>query len=173
MVHTDTTMADALKDYANTALHTKDIAVKYGVSPSTLTVWAKKAKVPLRGRGRDKQTQPDTRQRKILEMAEVITQAQVGKMFSGITKQRVSKIVKRWSGWKHPRQSPFQAEDVILWKGKFFTVLEGGVHCGRVRDDQGRIIHTFYWHMDGCIAQKVDPNMAKKTNGHRRARAKK
>jgi transposase-like protein len=166
-------MSDALKDYANTEIPTSEIATKYRVSPSTLTVWAKKAKVPLRGRGRSKLKQPNARTREILELAEVMVLEDVGGRF-GMSKQRVAKIVKRWKDWKRPRQSPFVPEDVILWKGKYYTVLEGGLHFGKVKDEKGLVIHNFYWNMQGSLALKVDAeSMAqRKLNGQHKAKPK-
>lgn len=166
-------MSEALKDYANTDLPTSEIALKYEVSPSTLTVWAKKAKLPLRGRGREMLKQPDARTREILELAEVMVLKDVGSRF-GMSKQRVQKIVKRWKDWKRPRQSPFVPEDMILWKGKYYTVLEGGLHFGKVRDDKGLVIHNFYWNMRGTVAVKVDGEaMAnRQANGHGKLKLK-
>jgi transposase len=148
-------MADALKDYANTTISTKDIAARYDVSASTLTVWAKKAKIALRGRGRDKMKQPDARTREILEMADALTLEETGERF-GMTKQRVAKIVKRWNGWQRPTQSPFAPDDVVLWKNKLYTVVEGGPIFGKVRDERGITIHNFYWNMHGSVATRVD-----------------
>jgi transposase len=148
-------MADALKEYANTALPTKEIAAKYDVSASTLTVWAKKAKIALRGRGRDKMRQPDARTREILQTAETLTLDETGKRF-GMSKQRVQKIIKRWKDWQRPKQSPFVPDDVIQWKGKLYTVIEGGPMFGKVRDERNVTIHNFYWNMHGSQAIKVD-----------------
>jgi hypothetical protein len=82
--------------------------------------------------------------------------------------------VKRWKDWKRPRQSPFVPEDVILWKGKYYTVLEGGLHFGKVRDEKGLVIHNFYWNMQGSLALKVDAeSMAqRKINGQHKAKPK-
>lgn len=154
-------MADALKDYGDASFSARDIADKYGVSMSTLTVWARKAGVKLRGRGRTKQTQPDSNTRRILEAAEVMPQEVVGRQFGGVTKQRISKILKRWQNWRKPDRSPFVTEDVIRWKGKHFKVLQPGPLFGKVVNEHGEIMHNFYWHMGGSLAVKTDPSKMK------------
>jgi transposase-like protein len=157
MAHADTVMADALKDYVNSpSTSVTAIAEKHGVSPSTLTVWAKKAKVKLRGRGRERQRQPSARTREILELTETLTLEDVGARF-GMSKQRVGKIVKRWKDWQKPRQSPFVTDDVVKWKGNLYKVIEGGVLFGKVMDQTGQVVHNFYWNMAGSLAVKVDP----------------
>lgn len=161
MAHADTVMADALKDYVNSPnTPTSVIAKRHGVSPSTLTVWAKKAKLKLRGRGRESQRQPNARTRAILELAEALTLEEVGERY-GMTKQRVSRIVRRWKDWKKPRQSPFVVDDVIQWKGEIFKVVEEGALFGKVITLDGQIMHNFYWNMQGSLAQRVDPSLWK------------
>lgn len=152
-------MADALKDYVNNpSMSATDIAEKHGVSPSTLTVWAKKARIKLRGRGRQSLRQPSARTREILELAESLTLEEVGLRF-GMKKQRVSKIVKRWKDWKKPTKAPFVVDDIVLWKGAYYKVLEAGTLFGKVVDQAGLIAHNFYWNLGGEQAVKVDPSL--------------
>jgi transposase-like protein len=152
-------MADALKDYVGCpTMSASSIATKHGVSPSTLTVWAKKARIKLRGRGRESQRQPTCRTRDILELAESLTLDDVGKRF-GMTKQRVSRIVKRWKDWKKPTKAPFVVDDVVQWKGGLYKVLEAGALFGKVVDQSGQIAHNFYWNLGGETAVKVDPSL--------------
>lgn len=161
-------MSDALKDYANTERPTKDIAEQYGVSASTLTVWAKKQGIQLRGRGRACQRQPDARTCEILEAAESLVLEDVGNMF-GMSKQRVSKILRRWKGWKKPKDTPFEPGEQIVWKDQVFTVIQGGPIFGKVQNDKGEVIHNFYWTMNGYQAvRKSDYKPA--TNGHAKKR---
>lgn len=154
-------MADALKDYVNSPnTSVTAIAEKHGVSPSTLTVWAKKANIRLRGRGRESQRQPGARTREILELADSLTLEDVGARF-GMSKQRVSRIVKRWKDWKKPRQPPFVVDDIIQWRGTIYKVIEAGTLCGKVVDQAGGVVHHFYWNMAGTLAVKVDPSLWK------------
>jgi transposase len=162
MNHSDRAMSDALKDYVNTERPTKDIAAQYGVSASTLTVWAKKQGIALRGRGRERQRQPDARTREILEMAETLVLEDVGKA-AGISKQRVSKILRRWKGWKKPKETPFEPGERIMWKDQEFEVIMGGPLFGKVKNMGGEIIHNFYWTMDGNQAVRKSDY---KPNGH-------
>jgi transposase-like protein len=163
-------MADALKDYVNSpSTSVTAIAEKHGVSPSTLTVWAKKAKIRLRGRGRESQRQPSARTREILELADTLTQEEVGERF-GMSKQRVSRILRRWKDWKKPRQSPFVVDDVIQWKGTLYKVIEPGALFGKVVDQAGQVVHNFYWNMAGSLAIKVDPSLwNRKPSGRKKA----
>jgi len=159
MAHPNTIMADALKDYVNCpTMSATNIAEKHGVSPSTLTVWAKRARIRLRGRGRQSLRQPSARTREILELAESLTLEDVGKRF-GMKKQRVSKIVKRWKDWKKPAKAPFVVDDVVRWKGGYYKVLEAGPLWGKVVDQNGQIAHNFYWNLGGEMAVKVDPSL--------------
>ena len=150
-------MSEALKDYADPTRKTKDIASKYGVSPSTLTVWARKAGIPLRGRGRDRSEEPDARTRAILEAAASLKQEEVATRF-GITKQRISKIVKRWKGWERPSVAPFAVGDVVEWIGAEYVVLEAGPLFGTVKNAAGDIIRNFYWNVRNSKAHKVEPH---------------
>lgn len=156
-LHSDEVMSEALKDYADPTRKTKDIAAKYNVSASTLTVWARKAGIQLRGRGRDRNEEPDARTRAILEAAAALKQEEVAARF-GITKQRISKIMKRWKGWKKPSTAPFAVGDVIEWNGAEYTVLEAQPLFGVVRDSTGDVINPFYWNMRGFRAHKVEPH---------------
>lgn len=74
---------------------TERISKKYGVCTATLTVWANKAGLPLRHRGRRRMTEPTPRQRSIVEMARICTYDAIADRF-GITKQGVYRIVRRW-----------------------------------------------------------------------------
>lgn len=89
----------ALTDYQSGKMTVCKIAKKYRVCPATLTVWAKRAKVPLRRRGRRRMAGPTSRQRAILGLAGIVNYDLIGKKF-GITKQGVSRIVRRWRSVK-------------------------------------------------------------------------
>lgn len=156
-------MSDALKDYVQTDRPTKEIAAKHGVSASTLTVWAKKQGIALRGRGRERQRQPNARTRQILELADTLVLEDVGARF-GLSKQRVSKILRRWKGWKKPKETPFESGDAIMWKNQRFEVIEGGPLFGKVKNAKNEVIHNFYWTMGGHQAVREEDYKA--SNGH-------
>src|ERR1035438_8695230 len=85
----------ALRDYQSSQMTTERIAKKYRVCTASLTVWAKRAGLPLRQRGRRRMTEPNSRQRAIIEMAGILKYSAVANAF-GITKQGVYRIVRRW-----------------------------------------------------------------------------
>jgi len=134
----------ALADYKDSKLTSEEIAGLHGVSTATLTVWAKKAGLRLRTRGRRTMMTPTARHLKILELAGHLRYAQIAHIF-GMHKQQVHQIVKRWRNWKRPLGAPFKPGDIIAWKGKRLTVLEAGQTEGTLRDEEGGIYRHFTW----------------------------
>lgn len=149
-------MAEALIDYQNTALTVEAIAVKHGVSSATLTVWAKKAGLPLRMRGRKAQERPTPRQLEIIKLASVYRYDQVGERF-GMKKQSIHRIVKRWRNWAQPKSAPFTPGDLIVWRGKKFTVLEANHQDGTLMDEHEKIYKNFTWN-GGKMPKKIGVN---------------
>jgi hypothetical protein len=163
IVQTDSVVMAALSDYVNhPELFTKDIADRYGISTATLTVWATNAGVTLRSRGLHKMDMPTTRQRQILEMAALYSYEKVGEHF-GISRSRVSAVVKRWKGWKVPIVPPFKPGDILLWRNKRrkerLIVVDAGLTRGTVKDESGRTLRAFTWSSKGRLPKKigVDP----------------
>jgi len=153
----DKVMADALADYQQRELTTDEIAAKHGISSATLTVWAKKAGLPLRNRGRKKQEVPTPRQMEIIKLASVYKYDQVGARF-GMHKQSIHRIVKRWRNWAEPRKAPFAPGDILLWRGKKFVVLEANHHDGTLREEKtGKEWKNFSWN-GGRIPKKIGTN---------------
>lgn len=93
-----------LRDFITSKETTKEIARRHGISASALTARAKKAGLPLRKRGRWQLLEPTAKQKEILRLARTQTYAEVGSRF-GLSKQRVSQLVRRWSDWKGPNGS--------------------------------------------------------------------
>lgn len=153
----DRVMAEALADYQDRVLTTDEIAAKHSVSAATLTVWAKKAGMALRNRGRKKQELPTPRQMEIIRLASVYKYEQVGARF-GMHKQSIHRIVKRWRNWSQPRKAPFEPGDLLLWRGKKFVVLEANHHDGTLREEKtGKIWKNFGWN-GGRIPKKIGVN---------------
>jgi predicted DNA-binding protein (UPF0251 family) len=150
----DSLMAAALADYKKGALTTKDIAAHYGISQSTLTVWATNAGFKLRSRGRRKLMEPTTRQREILRLAEVHTYEQVGQRFD-MKKQAIHRIVRQWRTWMKPKRPPFVVGDIIQWQGQRLTVLSAGLQSGTLRNAKGKIFMNFPWNHRGKLPTKV------------------
>lgn len=94
--------APELRDFIQSTETTREIASRHGISQSTLTARAKRAGLPLRKRGRWQLLEPTAKQKQILRLVRTQTYAEVGFRF-GMSKQRVSQVVRRWSGWNQPR----------------------------------------------------------------------
>ena len=152
----DVVMAAALADYQKREMTTEEIGAKHGISTATLTVWAKKAGMPLRNRGRKKQELPTPRQMEIIKLASVYKYDQVGAKF-GMHKQSIHRIVKRWRGWASPRKAPFVPGDMLLWRGKKFTVIEANHQDGILVDERGKVFKNFAWN-GGRIPKKIGVN---------------
>ena len=142
-------MAQTLTDYQEGKMTVEEIAANHGISTATITIWAKKAGLTLRQRGRRTQREPTPRQMEIVKLASVYTQADVGARF-GMHKQSVNRIVKRWGrriAGALPRKPPFDPGDIIRWRGKLFTVLDANHLDGVVCDEQGRFRRNFKWRV--------------------------
>jgi transposase len=146
--------AAALSDYRGSDLTTEEIATKHGISSATLTVWAKKANIALRNRGRKTQTEPTPRQLAIVKLSANFSYEQVGKRF-GMKKQSIHRIVTRWKHWGETASPPFERGDVILWRNRKFTVLEARKDEGTLREEPtGKQYKNFSW-TGGRIPKKV------------------
>ncbi|MCL4785377.1 MAG: hypothetical protein KJ070_01085 [Verrucomicrobia bacterium] len=84
-----------LAEYQANQKTTNEIAQAHHISLATITVWAKKAGLPLRRRGRRRMSETTPRNRLILELAETLTYEATSRRF-GISRQGVWRIVKRW-----------------------------------------------------------------------------
>lgn len=154
MAHTDKTRAEAIQDYLRGDLYTREIAKKHGVSPSTITAWATSAGVKLRSRGRHKQDEPTVRQKKIIELAQVLKYDEVGSRF-GISKQAVHRILIRWKAFVKPKRAPFVPGDVILWRNQKFTVYMADIDGGTLVDSKGKLVRCVVWNSGGRTPKKV------------------
>ena len=152
----DTKMASALADYTQGDMTVQDIAKKHDISTATLTVWAKKAGLTLRQRGRRRQVMPTERQLEIIKLASVYRYDQVGARWR-MHKQSVHRIVKRWRNWAQPKKSPFSPGDMLVWRGKKFTVIDANQHDGTLLDEKNVIWKNFAWN-GGRVPKKVGVN---------------
>lgn len=146
----------ALEDYKNRDMTVVEIARKYSVCPATLTVWAKKADIPLRLRGRRKHEQPTARQMEIIKMASRLQLDEVGAHF-GMHRQSVHRIVKRWRNWAQPSKPPFDPGDRLVWRGKHFTVIDSNRTDGTLVDERGTVYKNFAWN-GGRVPRKIGVN---------------
>ncbi|HEY5911660.1 MAG TPA: hypothetical protein VJA21_13755 [Verrucomicrobiae bacterium] len=95
-----------LREYQASDDTLETIGGRHGVPISTITCWAKKNEIPLRGRGRNLQKEPSYQNQQILFSLPGQTYDEVGRKF-GITKSRVAGIVKRWRDWAKESHLPF------------------------------------------------------------------
>lgn len=84
-----------LAEYQASQKTTSEIAHEHHISTGTITVWAKKAGLCLRRRGRKRMNETPARNKLILELAETQTYEATGRRF-GISRQGAWRIVKRW-----------------------------------------------------------------------------
>jgi hypothetical protein len=92
-------LSPELLEFINSPVSTSEIAARYGISPSTLTVRAKRAGLPLRNRGRHPMKEPTPVQKKILAVA-AIYGCQGAALRFDMSKQRVNKLQHRWKEWQ-------------------------------------------------------------------------
>lgn len=92
------TLSPELWEFVNSPVPTSEIAARYGISPATLTVRAKRAGLPLRKRGRWPLSAPTPHQKKILAFA-AIHGCQRAALRFDLSKQRVNKLQHRWKLW--------------------------------------------------------------------------
>ena len=152
----DVVMAATLADYQKREMTTEEIAAKHGISTATITVWAKKAGLTLRQRGRRRQERPTAHQMEIIKLASLYKYDQVGARFM-MHKQSVHRIVKRWRNWASPRQAPFAPGDILLWRGKRFTVIDANHQDGTLIDERNVLYKNFAWN-GGRIPKKIGVN---------------
>lgn len=147
-------MALALADYQNRDMTSEEIAAKHEVSTATLTVWATKAGIPLRMRGRKKQEVPTPLQLQIVKLASVYNYDKVGQRF-GKHKQSIHRIVKRWKDWSPHRKSPFVPGDVIVVDRKKFAVIDAGRHDGTLFELRTKKVYKKFSWNGGRIPRKI------------------
>jgi transposase-like protein len=92
---TDKIIRAAVAEHQRDSSTTAEIAKRYGVSPATISVWARKSGALLRSRGRRPAPGPTKHQMAILEAVRHKTYESVARE-NGVTRQRIHWIVKRW-----------------------------------------------------------------------------
>lgn len=152
--HSDKVVAEALEEYQRNDSTTRSIAKKHHISASTLTVWAQKANLKLRPRGRRLLVAPNERHLAMLAMAEYATYEEVGKQF-GCEKQEVHRVVKRWKNWAKPKKPPFVPNDIVLWNGKRMTVVSASQTSGTLIDENGATVTNLRWNQNGKLPKKL------------------
>ena len=97
MVMNETQMIErVMREYVARKKPVHVLAHENGITPATLTGWAKKFGVPLRGRGRWRRANPSPQHARMIQLVRTQTYKAVGRRF-GLTRQRVHQIIKRWN----------------------------------------------------------------------------
>lgn len=97
----------AMSEYSACRKPVIAIAKKHGVTPSTLTMWAKKRGLPVRGRGRWRRETPPLQHKQIIQLAKSLTYREVGAQF-GVTRQRINQILRRWGSTRSAKEKSDQ-----------------------------------------------------------------
>ena len=127
--------------YLESDATSKQIAKRFGVSPSTLTVWAKDLGVALRSRGRRRQDEPTSLQKQILRQAWHYTYETVARRH-GMKKQSIGRLVKHWWTWGEREFGPRRisqsrkAEPVCTLGTASKPSVRGAVICFRLTPQQ-------------------------------------
>ena len=87
-----------LRDYQDPTITVHGIGQRHKVSLARITWLARRAGLPLRGRGRRPSAKPSARHLEILEAVRHATMAEVGHSY-GCSKQRIFQVVDRWRDW--------------------------------------------------------------------------
>ena len=144
------TKAKALMDYRrNDPL--KVIAIRYGYSVASVSLWAKSAGLERRRQGCRIKDWPRDIDLKIVDEVRAVvdgtpTLAEIGKRWH-MSRSNIHRIYKTWKHWTP--KVPFKPGDIIRFERRDYRVIEPGVLEGKVRSletDQESIIH---WGPDG------------------------
>ena len=88
----------ALLEYESNRTTTAEIAAKVGVSKSTITFWARRARLRQRHTGRRLVEVPSVYHRQILRQAMFLSFAEIARR-NNTTRQNIDRILQRWKAW--------------------------------------------------------------------------
>ncbi len=156
-IASDEVVSKVLRDYQDAEIRTSEIARRYGISPATITLWARKAGLQMRTRGRKLQDTPTERQRAIIRTATTVSINEAVRQF-GVHKQHVSRLVRRWRGWSTNDKPPFERGDIVLRLGERVTVLRAFPEYGVVLKHDKSVSRNWAWSKKGVMSKKVGEN---------------
>lgn len=130
----------ALRDLENGGRLT-DIAIRYGVSVSLVSVWREDAGMVQRKRGCPVKTTPSPIDLEIVKAVKAghaapdgqPTVETVRRQFGFTSRSAVHRIYQKWKDWE-PGPPPFAKGDTVRWMGRDYLVLEPDTFTGKVQD---------------------------------------
>jgi transposase len=136
----------------------KDIAVRYGVSEGSVSLWAKAAGLRRKQGCRIKE-RPSTRDWDILQAVRAVvdgvpTLDEIGKRF-GMTRAGVHRIYRRWKHWKPV--PPFRKGAIVRYNGDDYEVLDPDLFTGTVRSVATGEVTTIEWKVPDRYAVQISP----------------
>lgn len=105
-------LSPELYEFLTSTETTEEIAARYGIAPSTLTMRAKRAGLPLRQQGRTPQRAPTFVQEQMIQLALERGYQYAASQF-GLTKQRIHQIIKRWNRQERPQRKKALKKDGV------------------------------------------------------------
>jgi transposase len=152
--------AKALEDYRR-GDPLKAIAIRYGVSVATVSLWAKAAGLERRRQGCRFKLRPEERDMEIVNAVRAVvdgkpTMAEIGRRWGWhlyMSRSNVHRIYHKWKDWKPT--VPFESGDIIRFKHRDYEVVEPGVFEGKVRSLRTGRESTIPWKEGEHIAVKL------------------
>jgi hypothetical protein len=135
----------AIKEYESGLFKNKELARRHRVSPSTITVWARRAGLAPRRRGRHRLSEPTGIHRRMLELSCVLTGAKIADRFE-VSRQRVHQVLKRWSHLRpartqvvQPAQAPRPLRCARAVKDTIISFRLSSPQVNRINDVMGTL----------------------------------
>jgi hypothetical protein len=148
--------AKALAEYVG-GDRLNEIAIRYGISTTAISLWAKKAGLERRRQGCRVKVWPEPREMEIVAAVKAVsngkpTLEQIGKPWK-LSRAAVHRIYRKWRDWEPPVK--FQRGDRIRFGRRDYEVVQPGRLQGKVRDLKANIEITIDWHTKGQTAVKL------------------
>jgi hypothetical protein len=150
--------AEALRDYQR-GDRLKDIALRYGVSTTAISLWALWSGLPRRKRGKWAKDWPDARDIEIVQAVRSIvngkpTYKQIGAMFGNMSRAGIHRVYAKWKDWK--LRCRFKKGEVIRYEGRYFKMIEPGIFGGVVQNmETGEKTYLVWSQPETRIARSV------------------
>lgn len=149
--------AKALRDYRR-GEPLKVIAIRYGCSPASISLWAQSAGLERRQQGCRLKDWPDDTDLEIVEAVRAVrdgkpTLTEIGERWH-MSRANVHRIYHRWKDWKPSVQ--FKPGDKVRFMRRDYEVLEPRAFDGKVRDLKTGQESVIRWRADDNFAVKLN-----------------